>query len=91
LYFFYLIDKTVFQHWELLVLEKLGWELSAVVPLDYVDQVTDKLGLNPELNLAPVKHQSEIVLIQACTQSQFTYTNPSVLVIDFQHYVSFKY
>jgi hypothetical protein len=68
-----------FQDWELLVLQELQWELSSVSPLDYLDQIIARIGLNPELDLTDLKRRTETILVLAMTEYQFSYLHPSVL------------
>jgi cyclin D2 len=68
-----------FQDWELLVLQELQWELSSVSPLDYLDQIIARIGLNPDLDLTDLKRRTETILVLAITEYQFSYLHPSLL------------
>ncbi len=69
----------LFQDWELLVLQELRWELSSVSSLDFLDQITARLGLNPAIDLAELKRRTETILVLAVTEYQFSYLNPSLM------------
>ena len=73
------VFSLLFQDWELLVLQELRWELSSVSSLDYFDQITARLGLNPAVDLAELKRRTETILVLAVTEYQFSYLNPSLL------------
>jgi hypothetical protein len=60
-------------------LQELQWELSSVSPLDYLDQIIARIGLNPDLDLTDLKRRTETILVLAITEYQFSYLHPSLL------------
>ena len=68
------------QDWELLVLQKLGWELSSVTALDYIDHIISRLELDPKnVDLMDLKRRVETIIVLATTEYQFSYLSPSLL------------
>ena len=53
--------KIFFQDWELLILQELKWELSSVSPLDFLDHIIARIGLNPDLDLTELKRRTETI------------------------------
>ena len=71
--------KIFFQDWELLILQELKWELSSVSPLDFLDHIIARIGLNPDLDLTELKRRTETILVLAITEYQFSNLHPSLL------------
>ncbi len=70
------------QEWELLVLYKLQWELTAVTPLDYLDHTMPRLCLEEEAEaelLTELRRRAETILVLTATDYQFAYTSPSLM------------
>ncbi len=78
------MDSFHFQHWELLVLEKLNWDLSAVTPYCILDQLLRRLENSQQSNcqvqeLTGVRSCAETFIALAATESSFL-TSPAALV-----------
>jgi hypothetical protein len=72
----------LFQEYELLVLQQLQWEISSVTPLDFLDHILTRLGLDQdwsENQLDELKLRMETVLALAVTEYTFSYLSPSLL------------
>ncbi len=68
------------QDWELFLLQELRWELSAVTPLDFLDQILERLRLDSRLvDLDDVRRRAETALVLAATEYKYCYLNPSLL------------
>ena len=70
------------KEWELLVLYKLQWEITAITPLDYLDHVLPRLGLGESVSAADLnelRRRTETILVLCATEYKFTYHNPSLL------------
>ena len=55
-----------FQDWELLVLYKLQWELTAITSLDYLDHAIPRLGAEAvlaEADLRELRRRAETILV----------------------------
>jgi hypothetical protein len=77
----------VFQEWELLILYKLQWELTAITAIDYLDHVLPRLGLDEivarhvvaAVDVTELRRRTETILVLAATDYQFCYHSPSLL------------
>ena len=59
---------------------KLGWELSSVTALDYIDHIITRLELDPKnVDLMDLKRRAETIIVLATTEYQFSYLSPSLL------------
>ena len=68
------------QEWELLVLQKLRWELSSVTPLDYLDHVIPRLQLRAAAaDTKQLRQMVETVICYAAQHYAFASTPPSLL------------
>ena len=73
-------DKHLyFQEWELLILQKLRWELSSTTALDYLDHVIHRLYLPAVVDQAKLKRMTESVISYAVMEDSFTYRRASLL------------
>ncbi len=82
----FLLFFPLSQEWELLVLYKLGWEMTAVTPLDYLDHALPRLCLEDDSLLSlsaeearDLRERTEAALVLAATRYQFSYVSPSTL------------
>ena len=85
-----LIIFFLFQSWELFILQKLKWEVSAVTPTDFTDHILLRLGITKlisEIQLDELKLRIETVLALAVTEYTFSYLNPSLLAASAIHLV----
>ena len=64
---------------ELLLLEKLNWELSAVTSLDYLDHVLPRLPVISAEETERVKNVAQTILAVAATDYTFSYIQPSLM------------
>ncbi len=77
---FFFLFLSLLQEWELLVLYKLQWELTAVTPLDYLDHTMPRVCPDEEEEeRAELRRRAETVLVLAATDYQFAYTSPSLM------------
>ena len=67
------------QEWELLVLYKMQWELSAITPMDYLDHALPRLDLEQHVDMEELRTRTETILVIAATDYQFSYHSPSVM------------
>jgi len=75
----YSITAEEIKEWELLVLYKLQWELSAITSMDYLDHVIPRLGLENVVDIEYLRRRTETILVLAATEYQFAYKLPSLL------------
>ena len=65
------------------MLHKLQWELTAVTPLDYLDQAIPRLALPAHLfsqaDLAELRRRTETILVICATDYHFSYVSQSSL------------
>ena len=57
----------------------MQWELSAITPSDYLDHALPRLGLENVLDMEELRRRTDIILLVACTDYQFTYHSPSLM------------
>ena len=77
----------IFQEWELLILYKLQWELTAITSIDYLDHTLPRLGLDDitqrhgleAIEATELRRRTETILVLVATDYQFCYHNPSLL------------
>eukprot|EP00093_Oithona_nana_P008684 08684.XXX_301928_303163_1 [CDS] Oithona nana genome sequencing. len=79
LYSDFSINAEEIKNWELLVLEKMQWELSAITPMDYLDHVIPRLGLDNLVDLEELRQRTETILVLMSIDYQFAYKLPSLL------------
>merc|ERR1712061_363802 len=75
----YSITAEELKEWELLVLYKLQWELSAITPLDYLDHALPRLDLENHVDMEELRRRTETILVLAATDYQFAYHSPSLM------------
>jgi len=75
----YSITAEEIKEWELLVLYKMQWELSAITPLDYLDHALPRLGLENLVDMEELRRRTETILVLTSTDYQFTYKMPSLM------------
>jgi len=67
------------REWELFVLYKLKWDLSASTGLDYLDHILPKLELEAGVDTRQVRRHTETVIALSATHYLFSYVRPSVI------------
>jgi hypothetical protein len=75
------------QEWELLILYKLQWELTAITSIDYLDHAIPRLGLDDiaqrhavaPVDVTELRRRTETILVLAATDYQFCYHSASLL------------
>merc|ERR1719410_1007438 len=67
------------REWELFVLYKLKWDLSASTGLDYLDHILPKLELEASVDTRQVRRHTETVIALSATHYLFSYVRPSVI------------
>ena len=73
-------DKHLyFQEWELLILQKLRWELSSTTAMDYLDHVIPRLYLPAAVDVAKLRRMTESVISYASMEYTFAYCRASLL------------
>ena len=78
----YSITADELKEWELLVLYKLQWEITAITPLDYLDHVLPRLCLGESVSAADLnelRRRTETILVLCATEYKFAYHSPSLL------------
>jgi len=75
----YSITAEEIKEWELLVLYKMQWELSAITPLDYLDHAFPRLGLENLVDMDELRRRTETILVLTATDYQFAYHSPSLM------------
>jgi len=75
----YSITAEEIKEWELLVLYKMQWELSAITPLDYLDHAIPRLGLENQVDIDELRRRTETILVLTATDYQFAYHSPSLM------------
>jgi len=65
--------------WELLVLHKLRWELSATTAFDYLDHIIPRLALPHVVDLHRLRLKTETIIALATTDYKFTNYPPSLV------------
>lgn len=76
----YSITQEEIKEWELLVLYKLQWELTAITSMDYLDHTIPRLGLNiTDDEQEELRRRSETILALCATDYQFSYHSASLL------------
>jgi len=73
------ITAEEIKEWELLVLYKMQWELSAITPLDYLDHAIPRLGLENLVDMEELRRRTETILVLTATDYQFAYHSPSLM------------
>merc|ERR1712018_1125726 len=73
------ITAEEIKEWELLVLYKMQWELSAITPLDYLDHAIPRLGLENQVDIDELRRRTETILVLTATDYQFAYHSPSLM------------
>ena len=53
--------------------------MSAITPIDYLDQALPRLGLENLIDMEEVRRRTETILVLAATDYQFAYHNPSLM------------
>ena len=69
----------IYQEWELLILSKLGWELSSSTALDYLDHVLPRLYLPLAVDMKKLRRMTESIICYASLDYHFTYKPASLL------------
>ena len=72
-------SQCSFQEWELLILSKLGWELSSSTALDYLDHVLPRLYLPLAVDMKKLRRMTESIICYASLDYYFTYKPASLL------------
>merc|ERR1712203_836050 len=75
----YSITAEELKEWELLVLYKMQWELSAITPLDYLDHALPRLDLENHVDMEELRRRTETILVLTPTDYQFAYHSPSLM------------
>merc|ERR1712241_94937 len=75
----YSITAEELKEWELFVLYKMQWELSAITPLDYLDHAIPRLDLENHVDIEELRRRTETILVLAATDYQFAYHSPSLM------------
>merc|ERR1712066_394675 len=73
------VSMESIREWELYVLYKLKWDLSACTALDYLDHILPKLELEPSVDTRQVRRHTETVIALSATHYLFSYVRPSVI------------
>lgn len=75
----YSVTVTELKEWELLILSKLGWELSSSTALDYLDHVLPRLYLPLAVDMKKLRRMTESIICYASLDYHFTYKPASLL------------
>ena len=63
----FLFLPFILQDWEILVLGKLKWDLSAVTPYDFLEQIFCRLSLPPAINVSVIRKHAATFIALCCT------------------------
>ncbi|TRY73144.1 hypothetical protein TCAL_00961 [Tigriopus californicus] len=78
-------DNSISTHeitqWELLVLDVLNWDLSAVTPYSILDHLLRTLEFDPKFQVETVRRHSETFVALAATEHVFCQTSPAVIAV----------
>jgi len=75
----YSITIQELKEWELLILQKLRWELSSTTAMDYLDHVIPRLYLPKAVDVGKLRRMTESVISYANMEYSFTYSRASLL------------
>jgi len=75
----YSITVQELKEWELLILQKLRWELSSTTAMDYLDHVIPRLYLPKAVDVGKLRRMTESVISYASMEYFFTYRRASLL------------
>ncbi|BFG00031.1 G1/S-specific cyclin-D2 [Drosophila madeirensis] len=72
-------DNSIYKEdlikWELYVLSRLGWDLSSVTPLDFLDLLIIRMPINskiiPDISIAKVRQHAKAFISMAAKEHQF--------------------
>lgn len=67
--------------WEMIVLNVLGWDLSAVTPYSILEHLLRSMKLEPTFNLETVKKHAETFCALAATEHIFSLKRPAVVAV----------
>lgn len=81
MYTAYSVTREEILDWELLVVSKLKWDLSAVIPNDFVDQLLHRLELpqEPQCNKALIRNHAQVFITLCATEFEFSMSPPSMV------------
>ena len=78
----FFISHYLFQHYELIVLEALQWDLSAVTPYSILDQILRSVPLEVDsTNPSNVRKHAETFVALAATEYHFTHKSPALIAV----------
>jgi transcription initiation factor TFIIIB Brf1 subunit/transcription initiation factor TFIIB len=72
------LSRFIFQQWEMVVLDVLGWDLSAVTPYSILDHLLRTLDLD---NVDTVRRHAETFNALAATEHTFLNQSPDVVAL----------
>ena len=76
---------VIFQTWELMILNVLGWDLSAVTPYSILDQLLRSLELDNSaetaLSMEKVRKHAETLVALAATEYAFCQKSPALVAV----------
>jgi len=75
----YSITTQELKDWELLVLHKLRWELSATTAMDYLDHIIPRLCLPSSVDIRTLRMKTETIIAYAALDYYFSYKHPSLI------------
>ena len=71
----------IFQNYEMIVLEALQWDLSAVTPYSILDQILRSVQLESNPNESNVRKHAETFVALAATESHFIHKSPALIAV----------
>ncbi|XP_033242302.1 uncharacterized protein LOC117186171 isoform X2 [Drosophila miranda] len=70
-----IVAEWMMEKWELYVLSRLGWDLSSVTPLDFLDLLIRRVPINstkiPDISFAKVRQHAQAFISMAAKEHQF--------------------
>ncbi|XP_065064173.1 G1/S-specific cyclin-D2-like [Rhopilema esculentum] len=66
-------------NWEILTLNKLRWDLNAVTPNDFIEQIFCRLKLSQQIDLTLVRKHAKTYVSLCCIDFRFALTPPSMI------------
>lgn len=67
-------------NWEILILNKLRWDISAVVPNDFLEYLLTRLKLEECIEIDHVRKHSQTYIALSCTDFLFSNLNPPSMI-----------
>lgn len=64
---------------EILILNKLRWDLNAITPNDFLEQIFCRLGLSHQIDIPTIRKHAQTFVALCCIDFRFALTPPSMI------------